>query len=216
VSAPVPKRVRRPRTDPDAARETVLAAAEALLRAEGPSALRLGEIAARAGLSHSNVLYHFGGMKDLEARLGRRIALRLAQELERVHRSEAGAELPSAAANGRLFEVLGRPENARLVAWMLVASEPEELEPLAASIRSTCEIVAAHPSFAGAPRDVVFREIAESAQLAIAAALGFGLIRPWVSMAFGVAAEERVFVERLVSAERFRTEGLGKLLTKSQ
>jgi TetR/AcrR family transcriptional regulator, repressor for neighboring sulfatase len=216
VSETAPKRARRPRTDPDAARETVLDAAEALLRAEGPSALRLGEIAARAGLSHSNVLYHFGGMKDLEARLGRRIALRLAEELAEVHRSESTADLPSAAANGRLFEVLGQPENARLVAWMLVASEPEELEPLAASIRSTCEIVASHPSFAGLSADLVFREVAESAQIAIAAALGFGLIRPWVAMAFGTPPDERVFVDRLVAAEGFRIEGFGKLLTKRQ
>jgi AcrR family transcriptional regulator len=216
ASGAVPKRSRRRRTDPDAARETVLDAAEALLRAEGPSALRLGEIAARAGLSHSNVLYHFGGMKNLEARLGRRIALRLAEELAEVHRSESGAELPSAAANSRLFEVLGQPENARLIAWMLVASEPAELEPLAASIRSTCEIVAAHASFAGLPHDIVFREVANSAQIAIAAALGFGLIRPWTAMAFGTPADEGVFVDRLVAAERLRAESLGRLLTTRQ
>ncbi len=211
-----PKRGRRPRTDPEAARETVLDAAEALLRAEGPSALRLGEIAARAGLSHSNVLYHFGGMKDLEAQLGRRIALRLAEEFAEMHRGESAAEMPSAAANGRLFEVLGKPENARLIAWMLVASEPEELEPLARTIRSTCEIVAGHPSFAGLPRDAVFREIAESAQVAIAAALGFGLIRPWLGMAFDMEAGEAVFVDRLVAAERIQRERVAKLLTTRQ
>jgi AcrR family transcriptional regulator len=194
----------------------VLDAAEALLRDGGPGALRLGEIATRAGLSHSNVLYHFEGMKDLEARLGRRIALRLSEELAEVHRASGAAELPAAASNGRLFDVLGRPENARLIAWMLASSKPEELAPLAASIQATCALIAGHPSFAGLPRADVLKEVIENSQLAIAAALGFGLIRPWVETVFGMAPDEPAFVDRITEMERSGMERVSELLTKRQ
>lgn len=216
MSAPGPKRARRPRTDPDTARETVLDAAEALLRAGGPGALRLGEIAARAGLSHSNVLYHFEGMKDLEARLGRRIALRLSEELAEVHRASTGSELPSAASNGRLFDVLGQPENARLIAWMLASSKPEELAPLAASIRATCALIAEHPSFAGSPRAAVLKEVALSSQVAIAAALGFGLIRPWIQTVFGVPPDRAAVVDRVSAMEHAGVARVSEILTKRQ
>jgi len=218
VSEPGAKRVRRRRTDPDEARAAVLDAAEELLRAEGPGALRLGEIATRAGLSHSNVLYHFNGMKDLEARLGRRLAIRLADEIAEVHRSTLAAEIPtaSAAANTALFAVLSKPENARLIYWMLITSEPSDLAPLAQSILAACAIAVQHPSFAGLPREAVMREIVESGQMSVATALGLGMIRPWVGMIFGTEPAEETFVERLGSVDIDRIKRFAGLLTARQ
>ncbi|MHB8816215.1 MAG: TetR/AcrR family transcriptional regulator [Steroidobacteraceae bacterium] len=63
------KRVRR---TPEEARRLILDAAEASMASEGPAGLRLQEIARRAGVSHSNILHHFGSREGLIQALNRR------------------------------------------------------------------------------------------------------------------------------------------------
>lgn len=63
------KRVRR---TPVAARRLILDAAEASMASKGPAGIRLQHVARAAGVSHSNVLHHFGSRAGLIEALNRR------------------------------------------------------------------------------------------------------------------------------------------------
>jgi AcrR family transcriptional regulator len=201
-----PRKRRRRRLEPAEARERVLAAAEELLRSRGPSSLRLGEIAARAGLSHSNVLYHFDGMHELEARLGERIARGLANEIAGIYARRPADELPLDEANRRLFEVLSEPETARLLWWALVRSEDAELESLAASFRHLCAVIADHPSLRTIPPEKRRRDVALLTEFAMCTALGFGVLKRRSETLFGEKASESTMAALLSGLLRRRPE----------
>lgn len=66
---PVSKRIRR---TPEEARRLILDAAEASMVSKGPAGIRLQDVARSAGVSHSNVLHHFGSRAGLIEALNRR------------------------------------------------------------------------------------------------------------------------------------------------
>jgi AcrR family transcriptional regulator len=63
------KRIRR---SPEEARRLILDAAEAGMASRGPAGIRLQDVARAAGVSHSNVLHHFGSRAGLIEALNRR------------------------------------------------------------------------------------------------------------------------------------------------
>jgi AcrR family transcriptional regulator len=63
------KRVRR---TPDDARRLILDAAQASMSSKGPAGVRLKDVARAAGVSHSNVLHHFGSRAGLIEALNQR------------------------------------------------------------------------------------------------------------------------------------------------
>jgi TetR/AcrR family transcriptional regulator, repressor for neighboring sulfatase len=65
----VAKRVRR---TPEDAQRRILDAAEASMASKGPAGIRLQDVAKAAGISHSNVLHHFGSRAGLIQALNRR------------------------------------------------------------------------------------------------------------------------------------------------
>lgn len=108
------------------ARARILDAAEAQLREEGPSALRLDVIAKKIGVSRQAVLHHFGTRDGLVAAVVHRA-------LERLHLELAGGlsvlsdrERGSTVLVERAFEVVADGGYGRLLAWL--ALEREQLE----------------------------------------------------------------------------------------
>jgi AcrR family transcriptional regulator len=63
---------KRARRSPEEARRLILDAAEASMASKGPAGVRLEEIARKAGVSHSNILHHFGSREGLIQALNRR------------------------------------------------------------------------------------------------------------------------------------------------
>ncbi|PZR03630.1 MAG: hypothetical protein DI536_35720 [Archangium gephyra] len=59
------KPMTRKRRTVEEARGEILDAAEAVLRKDGPSAIRLQDVAAAVGMSHPTVLHHFGSREGL-------------------------------------------------------------------------------------------------------------------------------------------------------
>jgi AcrR family transcriptional regulator len=68
----------RKRRTVEEARSEILDAAEAVLRRDGPSAIRLQDVAATVGMSHPTVLHHFGSREGL-------LDAVVAQSMESVH-----------------------------------------------------------------------------------------------------------------------------------
>ncbi len=63
---------RRVRRTPEEARSLILDAAEAAMASKGPAGIRLQDVARAAGVSHSNVLHHFGSRAGLIEAINRR------------------------------------------------------------------------------------------------------------------------------------------------
>mgnify|MGYP003331998183 CR=1 FL=1 len=78
----IPRRTRR---SPEAARDNILAAAQALLLEKGPQALKLTDVAARAGIAHATVLHHFGTIADVHTALMERMIRDLVGQIQAAH-----------------------------------------------------------------------------------------------------------------------------------
>jgi AcrR family transcriptional regulator len=91
AKSPVP-RVRR---TPEEARTLALTSARRLLLAEGPDAITLQAVAGDLGMSHTNLIHHFGSASGLQSELMRQMVSELTTTIESaVMRLRAGkAEL---------------------------------------------------------------------------------------------------------------------------
>jgi len=113
-----PARVRRPA---ERAREEILDAAERLLVADGPAALRVQAVASEVGVTDANVHYHFGSRDALLDAVLRRAARRVRDDVAEMLE---GWE-PEPAAVVELAELLRSLYTdrgyARITAWLALA-----------------------------------------------------------------------------------------------
>jgi AcrR family transcriptional regulator len=121
ASAPRPTRVRR---SPEAARENILAAAEAILVEQGPQALKLADVAKAAGVVHANVIHHFGSIAGVETALMERMIRQLADKV--ITGFNTGGATPGFGAQS-LFEAFEAKGAARLAAWLELTGESRRL-----------------------------------------------------------------------------------------
>ena len=117
ASAPRPTRVRR---SPEAARENILSAAEAILVEHGPQALKLADVAKAAGVVHANVIHHFGSISGVETALMERMIRALADKV--ITGFNTGGAAPGFGAQA-LFEAFEAKGAARLAAWLELTGE---------------------------------------------------------------------------------------------
>ena len=75
------RRVKRLRRTPEEARRLILETAQSLIASTGPEGLRLQDIAAGAGISHSLILHHFGSREGLVRALTRHAIAELRDKL---------------------------------------------------------------------------------------------------------------------------------------
>jgi AcrR family transcriptional regulator len=75
------RRVKRLRRTPEEARRLILETAQSLIASTGPEGLRLQDIAAGAGISHSLILHHFGSREGLVRALTRQAVAELRDKL---------------------------------------------------------------------------------------------------------------------------------------
>lgn len=121
ASAPRPTRVRR---SPEAARENILAAAEAILVEQGPQALKLADVAKAAGVVHANVIHHFGSIAGVETALMERMIRQLADKV--ITGFNTGGAAPGFGAQA-LFEAFEAKGAARLAAWLELTGESRRM-----------------------------------------------------------------------------------------
>ena len=109
------KRVRR---RPEDAKALILDAAEASMKAGGPAALRLQDVARAAGVSHPTILHHFRSREGLVRALNLRSLEALTTGLvDRMREAQAGDE-----GIRRTFEAY-RDGLAQRTIWLLQAEE---------------------------------------------------------------------------------------------
>lgn len=121
------------RRSPEAARENILAAAERLLVAQGPQALKLADVASEASVANASVLHHFGSIDEVQTALMERMVADLVARILAI--SEVSAE-PSPAGAQALFDAFEAPGVARLAAWLEMTGEAKRMTMVRGAVQT--------------------------------------------------------------------------------
>jgi AcrR family transcriptional regulator len=164
----------RIRRTPEEARTLALASARRLLLAEGPNAITLQSVAADLGMSHTNLIHHFGSAGGLQSELMRQMVSELTATIESaVMRLRAGKGEVKDFVD-IVFDAFDQGGAARLAAWMVLSGESMHLAPIEEVVRDHIDLV---ERGADANKAVSVHQRITSATLFVAvAALGDAII----------------------------------------
>lgn len=194
-SAPRVPRVRR---TPEEARTLALASARRLLLAEGPDAITLQSVAGDLGMSHTNLIHHFGSAAGLQSELMRQMVSELTTTIESaVMRLRAGkAEMKDFV--DIVFDAFDRGGAGRLAAWMALAGESMHLSPIGDVVRDYIDSVErAADADAEGGAATVHERVTSATLFVTVAALGDAIIGNELRKMVG---RERDSVRKLIGA----------------
>lgn len=165
---------RRRRRSPDEARREAVVSARALLLSGGPTAVTLSAVAADIGVTHANLIHHFGSAAGLQSALMGSMVADLNQALDTAVtrlRTDEGAPLELVNA---VFDAFSEGGAGRLAAWIAMSGDLSHLEPVRAAVRDLVQAIAEKMGDDGEARERI-----GSAVLFIAlSAFGEALIGP--------------------------------------
>lgn len=148
---PLPKRRKRPGHE---VREEGLAAARKLLLAGGPAAVTLANVGGEIGMSHANVLHHFGSAAGLQSALMGSMINDLTAALDDViTHLKTDAAAPRSIAD-RVFDAFDKGGAGPLAAWIVLSGDVEHLEPVREAVRALVEAIAGQATEPGAEERV--------------------------------------------------------------
>ena len=128
-----PHQKRRKRSGADV-REEGLAAARGLLLDRGPAAVTLANVGQAIGMSHANVLHHFGSAAGLQSALMESMVRDLTDALGNVvELMKTDSAAPRAVAD-RVFDAFDKGGAGPLAAWIILSGDVEHLEPVRAAV----------------------------------------------------------------------------------
>jgi AcrR family transcriptional regulator len=132
---------RRIRRTPQEARMLALASARRLLLADGPTAITLQAVATDLGMTHTNLIHHFGSAAGLQSELMRQMVSELTATIESaVMRLRAGkGELKDFV--DIVFDAFDQGGAARLAAWIVLSGESAHLAPIGEVVRDYIDSV---------------------------------------------------------------------------
>jgi AcrR family transcriptional regulator len=166
---------RRVRRTPEEARTLALASARRLLLADGPDAITLQSVATDLGMSHTNLIHHFGSAAGLQSELMRQMMSELTAAIE-------SAVMRLRAGKGEfrdfvdiVFDVFDRGGAGRLAAWIVLSGEASRLAPVGAVVRDSIDSVERGADPGAGAQDVHLR-ITSATLLVTMAALGDAII----------------------------------------
>lgn len=132
---------RRIRRTPEEARTLALASARRLLLADGPDAITLQAVANDLGMSHTNLIHHFGSAAGLQSELMKQMMSELTTAIE-------SAVMRLRARKGEMrdfvdivFDAFDRGGAGRLAAWIILSGEADRLAPVGDVVRDYIDSV---------------------------------------------------------------------------
>ena len=174
-----PKRLRRTAED---ARAAALDAAQSRLKADGPAAMTLKAIASDIGVTHANLLHHFGSAAGLQdALMERMIRDAVAGVAAAVARLRAGAGSPRNLVDAA-FDAFSEAGIGRLAAWLHATGDAERLQPLFAVLG---DLVNALEAGAVLPPEDARQRISDMTLTLVLMGLGDALAGPMLHTAVG-------------------------------
>ncbi|MDK2761500.1 MAG: TetR/AcrR family transcriptional regulator [Sphingopyxis sp.] len=146
-----PVRVKRRKRLGAEVREEGLAAARGLLLKGGPGAVTLANIGDEIGMSHANVLHHFGSAGSLQSALMESMINDLTVALDDVvELLQTDAAAPRAVAD-RVFDAFDKGGAGPLAAWIILSGDVEHLEPVRNAVRALVDAIVGQSNDEGAP-----------------------------------------------------------------
>ncbi|ATQ44175.1 TetR/AcrR family transcriptional regulator [Caulobacter mirabilis] len=142
ISEAAPAAKKRRKRSPEEAREEALTAARELLIESGPTAVTLAAIGKRVGMTHANVIHHFGSAAGLQSALMGSMVRDLTVAL-----GDAVAHVRSDSAAPRalidiVFDAFDKGGAGRLAAWIALSGDLGHLEPVRQAVTDLVEAIA--------------------------------------------------------------------------
>ncbi len=131
---------RRRRRSPEEARVEALTCARRLLLAHGPNGVTLQAVASEIGVTHGNLIHHFGSAARLQSALMAAMVRDLAAALETAVAHVRSDESAPRTLVDIVFDAFDQGGAAQLAAWIAVSNRYEHLEPVREAVS---ELVAA-------------------------------------------------------------------------
>lgn len=145
-----PHQKRRKRSGAEV-REEGLAAARRLLLDRGPAAVTLANVGHEIGMSHANVLHHFGSAAGLQSALMGSMVSDLTTALDNVvELLKTDAAAPRTVAD-RVFDAFDKGGAGPLAAWIILSGDVEHLEPVREAVRGLVEAIVGQSTDDAAP-----------------------------------------------------------------
>lgn len=135
------ERVRRRRRTPDEARLEALVCARARLLSGGPDSVTLKAVADDLGMTHANLIHHFGSAEGLQSALMGSMVADLSNALDAAIarlRTDEGAPLELINA---VFDAFAEGGAGKLAAWIVLKGDLTHLEPVRAAVNGLVEAI---------------------------------------------------------------------------
>ncbi|MGZ8363016.1 MAG: TetR/AcrR family transcriptional regulator [Caulobacteraceae bacterium] len=182
IAARPPVRLRR---TPEAVREAALAEARRLLLEAGPEAVTLKAIARALGMSHANLIHHFGSAGGLQSALleamVRDLTTALSSQVEKVR----AGELSSRAFVDVVFDAFDEGGAGRLAAWIALSHDERLFEPVRGALSAMAEALRQD----GKPFEDSARDILLVGLLALGDSLAGSMMRGVLNLSNDAARE---------------------------
>jgi len=187
---------RRVRRTPEEARTLALTSARRLLLADGPDAITLQAVATDLGMSHTNLIHHFGSAAGLQSQLMRQMMSELTAAIE-------SAVMRLRAGKGEVrdfvdivFDAFDAGGAGRLAAWIILSGESHRLAAVGEVVRDYIDSVerGADP---GAGAGNVHERVTSATLFVTMAALGDAIIGNQMRRMVG---RERDAVRKIIGA----------------
>ena len=196
AKSPGKEQAPRVRRTPEEARTLALASARRLLLAEGPDAITLQAVATDLGMSHTNLIHHFGSAAGLQSELMRQMVSELTTTIESaVMRLRAGKGEVKDFVD-IVFDAFDRGGAGRLAAWMALSGESMHLAPIGEVVRDYIDSVE-RGAETEADAALVHERVTSATLFVTVAALGDAIIGNELRKMVG---REREAVRKLIGA----------------
>jgi AcrR family transcriptional regulator len=135
----VARKVRRRRSAEEAKSEALAAARELLLDG-GPAAVTLMGVAGKMGISHSNLLHHFGTAADLQSALITVMIGDLAASLGSIGTRFKGAGSTTVQLVDAVFDAFSSGGAAQIAAWFALTGNMDQLSALQPAVQQIVQV----------------------------------------------------------------------------
>lgn len=167
--------IRRIRRAPEVVREEALAVARRLLLEGGPASLTLKAVAAELGMTHANLIHHFGSAGGLQSTLVERMVAEMADQVRGAIRDLRAGRVAPRAVVDLVFALFEDQGAGRLLSWMMLSGEAERLRPFSNALR---DLILAIEADAPQQDADMHRRVTTGALVLVLAAVGDSLIGP--------------------------------------
>ena len=119
---------RKNHRSPEAAKEAILDAAEAIMVDVGPAGLRMSAVAKKAGMAHPNIIHHFGSREGLLNALANRVGERATERItQAIDEALNAPEQDRVSAITKVLETSYQGDEGKAAVWLHLSGAESSL-----------------------------------------------------------------------------------------